>query len=78
MWRKLIVVLLIIALSNLMYACTKTVKIELEKMRPGGEKIVAVTMADGDVVKFHVDGGVYSKETNQITGFVRKSFDFFL
>ncbi|MBU8934743.1 MAG: hypothetical protein KOO62_12160 [candidate division Zixibacteria bacterium] len=70
MWNKIIVALLMVALINLMIACTKTAKVGVENVNPATERIIAVTLANGEIVKFTDRGGILLKESKQISGLV--------
>ncbi len=68
MFKKIIVAVSLLALVNVLYGCTKTVRVLPNEGIPSGGKIVAVVMPDGQRTAFDRYGGTYDKDTGYITG----------
>jgi len=67
--KKTVAVLVLVAFLITTIGCHHTVKRPPEKLEGGSEKIIKIALVDGRVIEFDADGGRYSSETRQISGY---------
>jgi len=73
MFKRVIAVIVIVAMSNLMLSgCTKAVRVQPDKVATDRCKVSSIDLVTGEHIDFDQHGGVYNPVTKTIRGFDKK------